>query len=155
MKDITVKKGDLLLKLKANRVSHKENYDKALMVDKEALTLYLEKMYKRAKAGKKVSHAIQLSIPTNNLRDYDLIIGMLEMTIDDDIVLTPQEYSQYVNDDWNWRSSFTNNTLSYSNFTGSVGLGLAGAQGALGVAGSGGYEKLFQVDDINVQDFED
>jgi len=156
MQNIKVRKADLLTKLKDNRKTHKENYDKAVEVYKKALVVYLQKMLARAEKGKKVTQYIDLVTPTHNLAEYDRIIAMLEMTIEEEIELTEAEFTQYVLDNWTWKGTFALNTLSYSNFarTGSVGLSEGEVSGNSVIGSGENYASLFKITDINIQDAE-
>jgi len=63
---------------------------------------------------------------------YNTAISMLELSEDDLISLTLQEFSQYVEDKWGWRGQFDAVASSYG-VGGSKGpRGSAGLSGALG-----------------------
>ena len=157
MDKITVTKDALLAKLKENRNTHEQVYKDAVEKYKEAIVFYLKKALARAEKGKKVNHYISVVEPTNNLKDYDRVIGMLEMSTQTTIQLDSNEYSQYVLDDWNWKDTFSNSSglygagrFGYSGYTGS-----AGSASVSGISSSSEDEELgsvFQANDINLQD---
>lgn len=143
MKDIKVKKDELLNTLIKNREEHERIYKEAVEKYKKALVVYLKKMTSRAEAGKRINHHINLVIPTHNIKDYDRVIGMLKMSVETEISLTENEFSQYVLDDWSWKSTFASNTQAYH---------LAGGNIKALTIDSVDYSNVFSTEDINLQD---
>ncbi|MFI5387626.1 MAG: hypothetical protein ACHQ50_16075 [Fimbriimonadales bacterium] len=66
-----------------------------------------------AKAGRRIRRAVAMPEPEDHTRDYDRIVRMLEMSVDDVLVLSEYDFSQYVMDQWEWAGTFASNTLSY------------------------------------------
>ena len=62
----------------------------------------LDKMLADARAGRRISRSINLAEPTDHTSDYERVIMMLEMSVDDTIVLNAGEFDQYVRDVWSW-----------------------------------------------------
>lgn len=52
--------------------------------------------------------------PVEHTENYDLAIGMLELSVDDTVELTAQQYRELVKDDWTWKSSFMATKNFYS-----------------------------------------
>jgi len=100
MDEVTVKKADLLAKLKDNREKHIQLYKDAMegyYVQKEAeLTAALEKI----RAKKNVGKNIQFTKPLNHQQQYDEAIAMLEMSVAEEITLRRREFTEYVQDTW-------------------------------------------------------
>jgi hypothetical protein len=46
-------------------------------------------------------------------KDYDRVIRMLEMTVDEIITIGAVEFQQYVMDDWTWKEQFTASNSAY------------------------------------------
>jgi hypothetical protein len=103
---IRVSKKELLTKLKENRDIHKTSF------------VEIHKGYK-AKVVEKLTDALQLATddkeyitnlgiyePSHHLSDYDTAIGMLTMSLDDEIILTRSEFLNYIEDKWDWKSSY-------------------------------------------------
>jgi hypothetical protein len=67
-----------------------------------------------AKAGRSISRSINLAEPVDHTADYDRILAMLEMSVDDTIMLDAQEFNQYVLDNWEWSrlASYTNQSYA-------------------------------------------
>ena len=70
----------------------------------------LDRMLADAKAGRQISRAINLAEPVDHTADYDRVMAMLEMSVDDTVILSAQEFNQFVLDDWEWSrlASYTN-----------------------------------------------
>jgi len=97
-----VKKGWLLDTLKANRETHQADFQEAregyVETAKRRLAAELDKM----KNGKTTSLHVHLQAPEDHTADYDLVIEMLERSIDHEIVLTSEQYQMLVKDEWSW-----------------------------------------------------
>ncbi len=112
---IAVKKEDLIKALVKNRDGHRTQYDEAHAGYRKALLETVAKMYDDAKKGIEVQHHIMLDIPHDHTKDYDRVIGMLQMSVDETVLITSSEYSQYVMDDWGWKEHFIGTSNSYKN----------------------------------------
>ena len=66
------------------------------------------------KAGRSISRSINLAEPVDHTADYDRILAMLEMSVDDTISLSAQEFNQYVLDNWELSrlASYTNQSYA-------------------------------------------
>jgi hypothetical protein len=125
MKEVRVNKNDLLKIVKENREKHIKEYKEAVEGYKEAALDQIEKGMARLRAqveglkkGQMIALAhitFDLQVPCNYQDDYDQIIQMLEMSVDESIVLSKQEHLQYVMDKWQWKGSFENTTMFYNN----------------------------------------
>lgn len=103
IKTITVKKEELLDKLRQNRDEHLDIFLKAQEKYRE---LVIEQLYialEKARSGKEIITFIALQEPINQSKDYNRVISMLEMSVDDHITLSETEFSQYVLNDWQWK----------------------------------------------------
>lgn len=124
MRNVRVKKEDLLAKIKANRGTHIHEYKEACAGYKEAALAKIEEVFDELKeriANLKEGHVIELvavhfglEVPVSYESHYDRAIGMLEMSLDAEVEITAEEYQQYVMDDWKWKQEFTTTTANYS-----------------------------------------
>ena len=112
---VVVMKDSLIHALKKNRDGHRAQYEEAHAGYRKALIETVGKMYDDAKKGLDVQHVIHLDIPEDHTKEYDRLVGMLEMGIDDKILITAQEYSQFVMDDWGWKERFISTSNAYKN----------------------------------------
>ena len=68
-------------------------------------------MLKDAKEGLRIQRSVTLTEPSNHAKDYDRVITMLEMSVDDTITLDAQAFDRYVMDNWDWsRFALATNT---------------------------------------------
>jgi len=68
-------------------------------------------MLKDAKEGLRIQRSVTLTEPSNHVKDYDRVITMLEMSVDDTITLDAQAFDRYVMDNWDWsRFALATNT---------------------------------------------
>jgi hypothetical protein len=114
MKTVRLRKSELLEKLGANRDKHKEIFLEALDGYKKAIIDALESRLADAKAGKRIDTYINLEQPIDQTKEYDRVITMLVMSLDDEIELDERQFAQYVMDDWSWKSQFLATNSVYS-----------------------------------------
>jgi hypothetical protein len=115
MEKIKVRKSDLLQKMEANRAAHRATFEDALSGYRKEVIEHLEKMLSEARLGKRVRRNIELIEPMDQTKDYDRVIAMLNMSIDDVFELDEQTFACYVLDDWHWKGQFNASTMSYVN----------------------------------------
>lgn len=114
--EITVKRAALLDTLKANKARHEEDFKATFAAYSKALGERLEAMLAEVREGKPVSlHALSVKLPKpeSHADDYDRVIGMLDMSVAEDVTITEQQYSQFVRDQWGWRQSYDSVSSSY------------------------------------------
>jgi hypothetical protein len=118
MHSVTVKKDDLVAKVKANRKAHRDLFLKAQEGYRKVIVAELDRMLSDAKAGRRISRSINLAEPVDHTADYDRVLAMLEMSVDDTITLNSQEFNQYVRDNWEWSrlANITNTAYSLGSF---------------------------------------
>jgi len=114
MRIVRLKRIELLKKVKVNRANHRAVFEKALEGYRKAVIKELEKMLEEAKKGLRIRRAVMLVEPIDQRREYDRIIKMLEMSMDDIVELDEKEFSQYVMDDWSWKAHFLETTNPYT-----------------------------------------
>lgn len=114
---VKVKKDELLSHLDANRERHRAIFEEAQIGFREEVIKLLDKRLAQAKAGKGIDLRIQLPEPQDHTKDYDRVILMVKMSVNDEIELTQQEFQQYVMDDWSWKREWV---ATASNYTASM-----------------------------------
>lgn len=113
MHEVTVKTADLLEKVKENRGGHRAIFDQAIEVYRQRAIDEIERILDDAKNGRKIIRAIGLIEPKDYTKEYDRAIAMLEMTVDEEITISAQDFAQFVMDDWAWKEQFTTSTAAY------------------------------------------
>lgn len=97
-REITIKKSDLLTKIKENKENHIKEYDQAVIDYKKEATLQLESQLKAVSEGSLKAH-LQLITPVNNSEQYDKVIKMFEWELKDEVTLSQDEFNEYVLDE--------------------------------------------------------
>jgi len=125
MREVKIRCDDLLVKVRENRTKHVKEYDEAVAgykdAAKDAVQKAMERLQERIdylEAGEVlVLSAIHfdLKVPQNHAKDYDQVIAMLDMCVDDKLTVRADEFACYVMDDWDWTSEFKNVTQFYNN----------------------------------------
>jgi hypothetical protein len=114
---IKAEKKIILEKMKNNRDKHREVFLKAIDGFREEAVSLLEKGITNLKKGKSVDLTIYLPEPQDHTRDYNRIIGMIEMDERDVVELTEGEFSQYILDDWRWKREWVETVSNYTQAT--------------------------------------
>ena len=125
MRETTVLKSDLLEKVKKNRKLHIEEYKEACdgyrlkaLQKLEDVIGELKARGLRVKSGETIgldSISFGLVVPVSHEKDYDQVIMMLEMSVDEKVRLLSDEFACYVMDDWDWKQQFTASNSFYKN----------------------------------------
>jgi hypothetical protein len=100
--------------LRKNKQEHKEIFLEALEGYRKQVVKLLEERLERVKNGKNFDLYFHLTQPVDQTKDYERAIGMLEMSLGDDVELSEMDYQQYVLDDWNWKTNFLTSNAFYS-----------------------------------------
>ena len=110
---ITVKKDELLVKIRGNRDAHRGVFLEAQKGYREKVIDELDVMLKDAREGRGIRRTVELVEPQDHTRDYDRVIKMLEMMVGDEVVITDRQFAHFVLDEWEWQQAFEHSTRSY------------------------------------------
>lgn len=110
---IKVEKSELLAALEVNREAHSIEYERAKRGFRILLQKELEKKLQQCKDGKKVELNFKNSKPTNNLSDFDDVIGMLKLSTDTVIEIGHKEYKQWFKNEWDWSAQWSVSNMQY------------------------------------------
>lgn len=114
MEEITVNKAKLIETMKANREKHHEIVVEAQEGFRQKVIERLDELLELARDGRKINLHIGLAMPEDHTDEYDTVIGMLELDLDDTVLLDMSQYRQWVQDQWGWQRSFTTSNAVYS-----------------------------------------
>ena len=114
MESVTVRKEKLLEILNKNRAAHRAQFEEALIGYADACKEILQQRLDQIKAGKKISMSFHMPEPCDMTKEYDKIIAMLDISIDDEIELTQQEAQCYVLNDWSWMHMVSSSNVRYT-----------------------------------------
>ena len=110
---VRVNKDTLLERIKKNRDQHRQIFEEALDGWKKKITEVLEERYQAALQGKDFNVLIHLPRPEDHTDQYDTVIELLEMSLDDELELTQQEFANYALDKWQWQAQFLTTSAAY------------------------------------------
>tara|TARA_B100002049_G_scaffold236577_1_gene223750 strand:- start:12158 stop:12508 length:351 start_codon:yes stop_codon:yes gene_type:complete len=113
MRTVTVKKQEFLKILKANRLKHEKAYKEALSDRIKSAKIKLNELLNDIEHGIDLDEDLHFPKPRCHSKDYDEIIMMMEMEVQNEVSLTQDEFSKYVQDQWHWKSDFDFISSSY------------------------------------------
>lgn len=108
--EVTVKRTELIDRLKRNRDKHRGEY-------KQALALWRKDFAKVVK-GLEVKKLVQYpealedldeNCPESYLEAYDDIIEMFDMAVKEEILLDSDAFRNFCRDEWDWKSDVADN----------------------------------------------
>jgi len=114
MKKVTVDKDVLLATVIENRAKHRDIFLDAQKGYRKQMIKELDQMLSDAKDGRKIVRSVAIPEPEDHTKDYDRIIEMLRLSVDDEIELEVQDFDRYVMDRWEWSSSFAFSNMRYT-----------------------------------------
>jgi hypothetical protein len=114
MQDVTVRKADLIEKITANREAHRAIFLEAVDGYRGLAEEMLQKHLAEVRSGQMKVVRVVLDAPVDHTRDYDRVLAMLGMSVDDQITLAQSDFAQYVLDDWSWKRQFLTSNSTYS-----------------------------------------
>lgn len=113
---VNVKRSELLEVLKKNREQHKLDYKEAVEGYRGAKIKALEDALEKVKTEEKpekISLNVSLNRPVNYINEYNQVIDMLEMSVDEFIKLDTDSFQAYIKDNWSWKRSFMSSNATY------------------------------------------
>lgn len=116
MRAVTINKGELLDILTVNREKHESEYKDAYEGYLKACLESLETYLKKFKAGECERVRWSEIPPHNQVKDYDRVIHMLTLSVDEVIELTSDEFANYVQDEWHWKENWALSNSKYMTF---------------------------------------
>lgn len=114
MNEVKIRKNELLEVVKTNRARHRELFLQAQEGFRQRAIEELDRRLADVRNGQKINLAIQMPEPQDHTEDYDRVIRMLEMSVDDEVTLQAHEFDQYVMDNWQWAKMVRTLNASYA-----------------------------------------
>ena len=114
MKNILVNKEELKDILKENRRKHREIFEAAQVGYRKEAVALLDKALENARTGKDIKMYFSLDAPVDQTKDYDRVIRMLNMSVEETLELSEVDFAQYVLDDWSWKMNFMSTNSKYT-----------------------------------------
>lgn len=114
MDQVRVHKDELTEIVKENREKHRELFEQAVEGYRKRAEEILVEHIERIQAGKVEQVRVSLPAPEDHTEDYDRVLRMLDMSIDDEISLEAHDFQRYVMDDWSWKREWLAATAVYT-----------------------------------------
>ena len=115
MKNIRAKKSDLVTILRRNRTLHEETFAAAILgYTAEATEKLRRKIQSVLSDPEGTNLYFSIEKPINSIAEYDRAIRMLDMEIEDTVTLSQDEFARYVDNDWEWSSTFQRVSNNYT-----------------------------------------
>jgi hypothetical protein len=109
----TVKKEALLEILRANREQHRDDFEKAVEGYRHRKLAQLEDQIDAITCGRIHTKFEALPVPQDHTVDYDRVIRLVELDINDTMTLDEDEVAMFVMDDWHWKREFATTNAYY------------------------------------------
>lgn len=105
LKTITVSKDELISKITVNLDKHQEEYNQSI-IDRKAYAIeVLTEQLAESKDGN-VPEILTFDKVPNHSSEYETVIEMLTMSVDEEIEITYEQFKRYVRDEWEWKTEF-------------------------------------------------
>jgi NOL1/NOP2/fmu family ribosome biogenesis protein len=116
METVRIKKEKLRAILLKNREDHHGIFIEAQKKYREVAIEKLDEQLRIAREGKpfQLMMLAALTPPEDHTKDYDRVLGMLDLSEDDVIELSNENFKCYVQDQWNWTRSWAVSNSRYS-----------------------------------------
>jgi hypothetical protein len=106
MHTVKVAKDEFVTVVTHNREEHRTVFEKALAGYHQRLLRELERRIHDLRRGRAVDVRISMPEPEDHTEDYDRVLTMARMSVDDVIELTAEDFAMYVMDQWHWKRNF-------------------------------------------------
>lgn len=114
MRTVRLDRDEFVAKVQKNRDEHRAVFEKAVEGYRERWVCELERRLRDIRRGRAIDQYFSLPEPEDHTEDYDRILTMARMSVDEVIDLSDDEFAMYVMDQWSWKSSFTRTTAMYA-----------------------------------------
>jgi hypothetical protein len=113
LNNLTYPKDQLAERITTNRDAHREVYEQAMSGYRRAARDFFEEQLTRAERGRPFVTYFNEPIPEDHTADYDALLDQLELTPEDQVTLSTNEFRQYVRDEWGWKKEFMTTAENY------------------------------------------
>jgi uncharacterized protein (UPF0147 family) len=113
MHNVRIKRRELIEVVRKNKKEHRAEFLKAQEGYRQACIKELDQMLSDAREGRNIRRAIQLTEPQDMTQEYETVLAMLEMSVDDVVELSASEFQCYVRDQWSWSTMVKSANSTY------------------------------------------
>lgn len=108
-----VRKDDLRRVIEENRSVHQGVFLEACEGYKAAMIAELGEYLRRVESGSLKRVVFSWPVPEDHTADYNRVLRMIDMHVDDTIEISQADFARYVMDDWDWKEQWNRSTASY------------------------------------------
>jgi len=109
---IKVRRIELLNILTDNKRIHIEEFNEAYEGFIRTSILELLSALKQARK-RNIPPYLKFDKPVSHEEEYETVIGMLDMSVDEELYITKDQYKAYVQDNWTWKNAFNITNSKY------------------------------------------
>ena len=114
MNEVKVNKAQLLSVMGKNLAKHKEDIKELLEERRTQLTEYFEGAVSKMARDKNYQPAGKnFPLPEDKSESYERAIRMAEMSVDEELTLSQNEFHQLVLDNWHWKHDLLTTSAFY------------------------------------------
>lgn len=113
MRTVKLDKQEFITTVAVNRANHRSVFDAAVEGYRLRMIELLERRLRDVRRGRAVDQYLRLPEPEDHTGDYDRVLTMARMSVDDVVELTADDFAMYVMDQWDWKQTFTATTAMY------------------------------------------
>ena len=107
---VTVKRKELLERLKENREKHADVYQDALTFWQEELQAVVDKLNSEKYIEfPPILDKLRNDCPKSYVDEYDKVIDMFGMSCDEEIKVESGMFNQFCRDEWDWKDNVASN----------------------------------------------
>ena len=108
--EVTVNRGELVKKIKKNREKHRQDHSKALLLWRQELKEILGKVNTESIVEFPYElERMNQRCPKTYVSEYDDIIEMFEMSMNDTVLLDSVAFRKFCKDEWDWKHELYQN----------------------------------------------
>lgn len=113
MNSVKVDRLKLMETVKANRLQHAADYEKAMAGYREELLALLDKMMDMVRDNKTVPRVLEVEEPRNHSDDYDTSIAMLDASVEPVVEIDKTTFTNLYLDNWDWKEQWAVSNSKY------------------------------------------
>ncbi len=104
-------------KLLENKNKHIEEFNRAKIDYRDAIQVSLESNLKKLKKNQldiSKYFSVVFHAPISHENDYQIVLDMLDLCLDEYLELDHNEFRNYIQDNWDWKQNFTTQNSLYA-----------------------------------------
>ena len=114
MRAVRIDRDKFVDRVQANRDGHRATFEKALEGYRVRVIHELERRVRHVNEGRAFDLYFRLPEPEDHTDDYDRVLEMARLSVDEVIELTADDFASFVLDQWGWKQNFLDTTAMYT-----------------------------------------